>query len=258
MFFRLSVVALFVFAVSAQTETSREALFDAIQSGAVGKVEHLLKSGVSPNVVDAEGTPALMAATLFANARTVELLLQHGADPNRTGASGTTALMWAVPDLEKVGLLLARGANVNAQSETERTPLLVAASYPGTGDVLRLLLDRGANLHAQDRGGATALALAVRSADVEVVRFLVDRGLDPNGLGAAARRAGFARYDLPITEYLISKRLNPRCVDYCRHLAARRVGCSLDRVGRRREREQCSPVRENSAADCRHFRGGRR
>jgi ankyrin repeat protein len=208
-FFRLSLVALFVVVVSAQTDTSREALFRAIQRGAVAEVERSLKSKVSPNVVDAEGTPALMTATLFANGRMVELLLQHGADANRPGPSGTPALMWAVPDLEKVRLLLASGANVNARSETDRTALLVAASYPGTVEVLRLLLDRGADLRAQDRGGATALALAVRSADVGVVRFLVESGLDPNALSPAARRVGFARHDLATTEYLMSKGLSP-------------------------------------------------
>jgi ankyrin repeat protein len=138
----------------------------------------------------------------------VELLLKHGADPNQPGASGTTALMWAIPDVEKVGLLLAHGANVNARSETDRTALLVAASYPGTRDVLRMLLDHGADLRAQDRGGATALSLALRSADVEVARFLVERGLDPDALVPAARRAAFARYDLPTTQYLMSKGLS--------------------------------------------------
>src|SRR6266850_4617526 len=208
-FFRMSLVVLLVGAVSAQTDSSREALFAAIHRGAVDDVAHLLESGVNPNIVGADGTAALMAATLFANARMVELLLQHSADPNRAGVSGTTALMWAIPDLEKVRLLLARGANVNARSETGRTALLVAASYPGTTGVLRLLLDRGADLHAQDQGGATALALAVRSGDVEVVRYLVERGLDPNALSPAALRVGFARYDLPTLEYLISKGSRP-------------------------------------------------
>ena len=32
------------------------------------------------------------------------------------------------------------GANINARSATERTPLLVAASYPGTADLLALLI----------------------------------------------------------------------------------------------------------------------
>jgi ankyrin repeat protein len=210
MFSRLTLVALLAAALPAQTDTAREgALFSAVQRGAVDEVGRLLTGGVSPNVVDVEGTPALMSATLFADVKTVKALLEHGADPDRVDASGATALMWAIPDPEKVRLLLAHGANVNARSATERTPLLVAASYPGTVDLLRLLLDRGADLRAQDRTGATALALAVRSADVEVVRFLADRGLDPKALAPAARRVGLARWDRPTTDYLMSRGLSP-------------------------------------------------
>jgi ankyrin repeat protein len=207
MFCRLSLVALLIVGASAQTDTAGNALFAAIQRGALGEVDRLLKSGASPNVMDADGTPALMAATLFANADMVELLLKHSADPNRTGPGGATALMWAVPDLVKVRRLLSRGAAVNARSDTERTALLVAASYPGTVSVLRLLLDGGADLRARDLGGSTALSLAVRSADVEVVRFLVEKGLDPNALSPLAQRAGFARYDLPTTDFVMSKSL---------------------------------------------------
>ena len=129
MLFRLLLVALLVAALSAQTDTS-PALFTAIQRGSASDVERLLKAGVSPNVADADGVPALMAATLFADADTVELLLSRGADPNRTGPGGATALMWAVPDVEKMRRLIDHGANVNARSETDRTALLVAASYP--------------------------------------------------------------------------------------------------------------------------------
>ena len=207
MFWRWALVGLFVVSVSAQTDTSRDALFAAIQRGAASDVQRLLDGGASANAVDGDGIPALMAATLFADAHVVDLLLKHGADPNRTGPAGTTALMWAAPSVAKVRLLLGRGANVNARSDTERTPLLVAASYPGTVDVLRVLLDRGADLRAQDRTGTTALALAVRSADVEVVRFLVEKGLDPNALSPGARRAGFARYDRPTADYVMMKGL---------------------------------------------------
>jgi ankyrin repeat protein len=206
---RLSLFALISVALSAQTDSSRDALFAAIRAGSTAEVERLLKAGANPNIADADGTPALMAATLFGGADLVKLLLDRGADPNRSGVGGTTALMWAVPNLEKVRLLVAHGANVNARSETDRTAFLVSASYPRTLDVLRLLLDRGADLRAQDRAGATALALAVRSADVDVVRFLVERGLDPNALTPAARRAGVARNDLPTAEFLLSKAPSP-------------------------------------------------
>lgn len=218
MFRRLSLVASLIVAASApsglpivraQAETSGNALFAAIQRGAAGEVERLLPTGANANVVDADGVPALMAATVFADAAMVDVLLRHGADPNKPGPAGATALLWAVPDMEKVRLLLAGGANVNARSETERTALLVAASYPRTVNLLRLLLERGADLRAMDRGGSTALSLAIRSADVEVVQFLTERGLDPKELTPAARRAGLARYDLATTDYLLAKAPTP-------------------------------------------------
>jgi len=209
MFCRLSLVALLAVAASAQTNTPGTALFQAIERGAAGDAERLLRTGANPNAVDAEGIPALMTATVFANAGMVEVLLKLGADANRIGPGGATALLWAVPDVDKVRLLIAHGANVNARSETDRTALLVAASYPRTNNLMKLLLDAGADLRAQDRGGSTALSLAIRSADVEVVQFLTARGLDPAALSPAARRVGLARYDLPTTDYLLSKAPTP-------------------------------------------------
>jgi len=202
---RLSLLVLLVATVSAQPDSSAP-LFAAIQRGALSDVERLLKSGANPNATDADGVPALMSATLFANADMVELLLKQGADPNRTGPGGATALMWAAPDVEKTRRLINHRADVNARSEIGRTPLLVAAGYPGTVGTLQLLLDRGADLLAQD-GGSTALSAAVRSADAQVVRFLMEKGLDPNKLSAGARRQGFLRYDLPTTDVMMSKGL---------------------------------------------------
>jgi ankyrin repeat protein len=210
MLLRLIFVASLVAAVSAQTiDADRDALFGAIRRGAAADVERLVGKGASPNARDAHGTPALMAAALFADANMVELLLKRGADPNFTDESGATALMWSVPDRAKIQALLDRGAAVDARSETGRTALLVAASYPGTVDLLRLLVARGADVRAHDRAGTTALALAVRSADVDVVRFLVERGLNPDALTPGARRAALARNYRPTIDYLISKGLGP-------------------------------------------------
>jgi ankyrin repeat protein len=182
-----------------------DSLFQAIQQGDTANVKRLLDHGIGSNVKDAEGTPALMAAALYAGADCVKLLLTRGANPNQGNAAGATPLMWAIPDIEKVKLLIAAGADVNARSTNlQRTPLLIAATYPGSVEVLRLLVEHGADIHAKDRIGMHALGRATLSADVDVVRFLVEHGCDPNepGYGTTVR---YARHYRPTLEYLLSK-----------------------------------------------------
>ncbi|HEV2198673.1 MAG TPA: ankyrin repeat domain-containing protein [Bryobacteraceae bacterium] len=185
--------------------TPADPLFQAIQKSDPAAIKRALDRGIDPNERNAEDTPALMAAVLYADAGCVKLLLDRGADPNAINKAGATALMWAMPDVAKAKLLIASGADVNARSKNlQRTALLVAASYPGSVAVLQLLLDHGADLHAKDRLGMHALGRAAVSADVDVVRYLVDRGCDPNepGYGTTVR---YARQYRPTLEYLLSK-----------------------------------------------------
>ena len=198
-------LGVFVSTAPAQERPAAGPLFQAIQKSDAASVKRLLERGGDPNARDGESIPALMAAALYADAGCVKLLLDRGADPNATNKAGATALMWAMPDLAKVKLLIASGADVNARSKNlERTALLVAASYPGSVPVLQLLLDHGADIHAKDRLGMHALGRASVSADVEVVRFLVEHGCDPNepGYGSNVR---YARQYRPTLEYLLSK-----------------------------------------------------
>jgi ankyrin repeat protein len=151
----------------------------------------------------------LFQAVQTGDAAQVKRLLDDGADPNARNASGATPLMWAVPDLPIVKLLVGAGAYVNARSTNlQRTPLLVAAGYPGSVPVLQFLLDHGADIHAKDRAGVHALGRAAAFADVDVVRFLVEHGCDPNepGYGATVR---YARHYQPTVEYLLAKGAKP-------------------------------------------------
>jgi len=204
----VALVAFLTVAVTSQSPPA-EPIFAAIQKADNKALVQLLLAGSKADVVNAEGMPAIMAATLWGDPGTVQILLDHGADPNKADSSGSTALMWAVPNRQKMIILLSHGANVNARSTTGRTPLLVVAAYPDTLDLVRMLVDKGTDLAARDQAGATALSLALRSSDVTVVRFLVERGLDPNTLSPAARRVAFSRYDLPTTDYLMSKISTP-------------------------------------------------
>ena len=185
----------------------------------------LLEKGADPNVADEKGMAALYAAvdmstldetvgrpnpkphgTLDA-ADLVGALLAHGADANArlkapvlerihndgdpNLAEGATPLMRAAKDADVrvMRLLLDKGADVNARTKTQRTPLMYAAGRlsgfrgtPNRGteqqalEAIALCLDRGADVNAADDKGQTALHLSVASAEDSVVKLLAARG----------------------------------------------------------------------------------
>lgn len=209
---RLHSAILFLVAIpvaQAADISPAESLFQAIQRADTAAMKRLLDQGASADAVDQDGVPAIMTATLFGGADCVKLLLDHGANPNAATNNGATALMWAMPDLDKARLLVAKGADVNARSTNlGRTPFLIAAGMPASVELLRFLLDKRADLRASDRGGVNALGHASRTADVDVVRFLVERGIDVNDPGAGSTpplTRAISRQYLPTIEYLLSK-----------------------------------------------------
>lgn len=135
------------------------------------------------------GATPLMIAALYGDAALVQTLLDAGADPNVANDTGATALHWSVTDLQKVKLLIARGADVDARSAFGRTPLLAAASIRGNSAVVALLLDKGANPSAASAAGLgpmTAVAEAAKQDDEPMVRLLLARGADISKTGAPA------------------------------------------------------------------------
>ena len=104
--------------------------------------------------------PALLRA---ANAEIAQLLLEHGADINGGGSDHNifsryawTPLMDATikNDLERVKLLLNRGADVNHQDRCGESALMLAAEK-GYKDILMELLKHGAKLDLKDEEGQT-------------------------------------------------------------------------------------------------------
>src|SRR5262252_4559388 len=106
---RLLSLLLLGTALHAADPRAGQPLIDAIRHGDVSSMKRALDGGIKPDARDADGVPALMTAALFAGADAVQLLLERGADANAANSTGATALMWAIPNVEKVRLLLAHG-----------------------------------------------------------------------------------------------------------------------------------------------------
>ncbi len=102
-----------------------------------------------------QGIESWAETLLFGGVADVKRLLDGGFDPNSaTKSGGTTALMLAAPDIDKMKLLLDRGANADARAKNRYSALLVAANYPRSTAAMNLLLDHGATVRLPKGQGA--------------------------------------------------------------------------------------------------------
>jgi ankyrin repeat protein len=170
------------------TDFTKAAKFDD-----VSEVRSLIKAGVTPNTLDPKGTPMLILAIRDKSFKVADLLLSNPAtDVNLTNKSGENALMLASFDgelalvkslvlqkkaavnklgwspihyaatnghLEIAQFLMTNGAQVNALSPSETTPLMMSIGS-GNDQLIKYLLDNGADLRMRNHEGYTAIDVA--------------------------------------------------------------------------------------------------
>ena len=168
------------------------ALLYAVRQNAVTSVRALAAAGVDLNQADPDGFTAVILATLNGHYDLARLLIELGAGVNTADPTGRTPLYAAVDmhtfeysynrptakpsgemdSVDLVKFLLARGANPNARL----TAKVRAAKYDTPGNP---------NLTA----GTTPFLKAASTADVELMRVLLQAGADPSLRNASRSNA---------------------------------------------------------------------
>ncbi len=145
-------------------------------------VRLLLAAGADANAVEAAyGGNALHHARILGHAE-IEKLLRRAGATDEWPPHGGKLLGLAVSEkrMDMVQELLPLVEDVNAPvGKMEYTPLMYAA-HSGLPEAVKTLLARGADVQAESAQGGTALHYAARSGHSEVAKLLLAAGADVN------------------------------------------------------------------------------
>ena len=214
-------------------EPTPECLQQAVDWGCSAEIVQIL---IEMNADVNQG--ALHTAVSLQQTDLVRLFLSRGADPNalfqshrplhvavreihlwgrerekRSEADVATFVFSAQAQIENVILLLDAGAAVNARdgSGFSAVLLLSSLSTPSAAALIQVLISHGADLSIADyRSGQTALHLAVKSNNFEIVKCLLNAGASVSVWDRYGRAPiSFSKTHSPVWELLQAKLWTP-------------------------------------------------
>ena len=160
-------------------QTPDEALFRAIEDADMAEFSRLLDSSVHLSARNRLDETPLYFAAEKGQVEMVGLLVARGADVRALTKNGESVLH-AAAMIESSALttaLIEAGADKNLANRDGETPLHWAA-MTGTFLAVKALADAGADLDAQDRrSGNTALHAAVSHDDVVLIHYLLSKNV---------------------------------------------------------------------------------
>ena len=157
------------------------ALMYAARQDSIEAVQALAQHGANLDLVDPDGTSATIISIINAHFDLAATLLEHGADPNVADANGMEALH-ATIDMHTLGAMFSRGPPklVDELSSVDLVGVLLDHGADPDAQLLMPIFGRHHNAGDASLGeGSTPLMRAAKSADIEMLRLLLDGDADP-------------------------------------------------------------------------------
>ncbi|KAF0864665.1 ankyrin repeat domain-containing protein [Pseudomonas sp. LD120] len=165
-------------------------LVTAVDQGDAGEVRRLLQSGLSGDVIAADGRPALLHALDKPDLDIARLLLAHGARPQGQYNGRTLGVLAMRRDLKdnpdlnrakRLNFLLQAGAAIDEQDAQGGTALQEMAKERDDIERFNWLLQHPQDLDKRSGpDGVTALFLALKGGNYAAARQLVEAGANLN------------------------------------------------------------------------------
>lgn len=179
-------------------------LLDAIHSGNLAAVKSMLDA--DPSLASARnesGVSAVLMSIYTGRHEIRDLLLARGAVLELHDAA-------AAGKLDRVREFVGKNPSLAGSFSPDGFPIFALACFFGHLSTARYLAEQGANIHAAASNGTgyNALTAATTAGHTEIVKWLLERGLDPNyryGPGFTPLLAAAANGHLEIAKLLLSR-----------------------------------------------------
>ncbi|KAK2706489.1 hypothetical protein QYM36_016505 [Artemia franciscana] len=166
-------------------------LVTAIKANNPEMVKYLLESGANPNC-----SQCLHHAVSEAKENLCQLLISYGANVDAINMKCETPLVTAIlnNNSDMVKYLLESGANPNCAQY--HFGILHVAVWRRRANLCQLLISYDAKVDALNANNTTPLVMAIQANDLDMVRYLLESGADPNCAQCMHHAAREGRADL--------------------------------------------------------------